>query len=53
MRAHLGLTQYKLKIDKFVDTSPTIGFNVERIENKKVAMTIWWDDLAREEEAAI
>eukprot|EP00330_Aristerostoma_sp_ATCC50986_P013897 CAMPEP_0114588984 /NCGR_PEP_ID=MMETSP0125-20121206/11555_1 /TAXON_ID=485358 ORGANISM="Aristerostoma sp., Strain ATCC 50986" /NCGR_SAMPLE_ID=MMETSP0125 /ASSEMBLY_ACC=CAM_ASM_000245 /LENGTH=144 /DNA_ID=CAMNT_0001785663 /DNA_START=107 /DNA_END=541 /DNA_ORIENTATION=- len=32
---------YKLKLDEFVSSVPTIGFNVETVEYKKLKMTIW------------
>lgn len=32
---------YKLKLGEFISTIPTIGFNVETVEFKKIKMTIW------------
>mmetsp|Transcript_35876 Transcript_35876/g.94013 ORF Transcript_35876/g.94013 Transcript_35876/m.94013 type:complete len:185 (+) Transcript_35876:214-768(+) len=32
---------YKLKLGEVVTTIPTIGFNVEQIEYKKLSMTVW------------
>ena len=36
---------YKLKLGKVVNTIPTIGFNVETVENNNIKFTIW--DLSR------
>lgn len=33
---------YKLKLGDVVTTIPTIGFNVETIEYKKLRMTMWY-----------
>lgn len=33
--------QYKLHLNEVVTTMPTVGFNVERVEYKKMHMTIW------------
>jgi len=32
---------YKLKLDEYISTVPTVGFNVETIEYKNLNMTIW------------
>jgi len=32
---------YKLKLGEIVNTIPTIGFNVERVEYKNVTFTVW------------
>ncbi|CAM9819338.1 unnamed protein product, partial [Laminaria digitata] len=32
---------YKLHLNEVVTTIPTVGFNVERVEYKKMDMTIW------------
>ncbi|KAG0709836.1 ADP-ribosylation factor [Suillus ampliporus] len=32
---------YKLKLGEVVTTIPTIGFNVETVEYKKIAFTVW------------
>jgi small GTP-binding protein len=32
---------YKLKLGEVVNTIPTIGFNVEQVEYKKLTMTVW------------
>ncbi len=32
---------YKLKLDENVTTIPTIGFNVETVQYKKVNFTVW------------
>lgn len=32
---------YKLKLGEVVHTIPTIGFNVETVDYKKVSMTVW------------
>lgn len=32
---------YKLHLNEFVDTIPTIGFNVESVEYNRMMMTIW------------
>ena len=32
---------YKLRLDKDITTVPTIGFNVERIKNKNLTITVW------------
>ena len=32
---------YKLKLDTYVNTIPTIGFNVESVKYKSLEMTIW------------
>lgn len=32
---------YKLKLGELVTTVPTIGFNVEQVNYKKLQMTIW------------
>jgi ADP-ribosylation factor 1/2 len=32
---------YRLKLDKTVVTSPTVGFNVETVEFKNIRFTIW------------
>jgi small GTP-binding protein len=32
---------YKLKLDQVVTTVPTIGFNVETVEFKNIAFTVW------------
>lgn len=32
---------YKLKLGEVVTTIPTIGFNVEQVEYKKLSMTVW------------
>jgi small GTP-binding protein len=32
---------YKLKLGEVVTTIPTIGFNVETVEYKNIAMTVW------------
>lgn len=32
---------YKLRLDKDITTVPTIGFNVERIKNKNMTITVW------------
>ena len=32
---------YKLKLDEYVQTIPTIGFNVETVEYKKIRFTMW------------
>ena len=32
---------YKLKLNEYLSTVPTIGFNVESIEYKNLKMTIW------------
>jgi len=34
-------TLYRLKLKKFVNTIPTIGFNVENIDYKNLRMTVW------------
>lgn len=37
----LTTVQYKLHLNEAVHTIPTVGFNVERVEYKKMEMTIW------------
>eukprot|EP00904_Undaria_pinnatifida_P013886 jgi/Undpi1/9628/HiC_scaffold_27.g12084.m1 len=32
---------YRLHLNEFVKTIPTVGFNVERVKYKKIDMTIW------------
>lgn len=32
---------YKLKLDENVTTIPTIGFNVETVQYKKINFTMW------------
>jgi len=32
---------YKLKLNEVVTTIPTVGFNVETVEYKKLSMTLW------------
>jgi len=32
---------YKLKLGEVVNTIPTIGFNVETVEYKKISFTVW------------
>ena len=32
---------YKLKLDEYLATIPTVGFNVETVEYKNLTMTIW------------
>merc|ERR1719242_2294963 len=32
---------YKLKLGEVVTTIPTIGFNVETVEYKKISFTVW------------
>ena len=32
---------YKLKLDKILQTIPTVGFNVESIKYKSLNMTMW------------
>ena len=32
---------YKLKLGESISTVPTIGFNVENVQYKKLSMTIW------------
>ncbi|KAH3744453.1 ADP-ribosylation factor 1 [Pelomyxa schiedti] len=32
---------YKLKLGDIISTTPTIGFNVETVEYKKVSFTVW------------
>jgi small GTP-binding protein len=32
---------YKLKLGEIVTTIPTIGFNVETVEYKKISFTVW------------
>ena len=32
---------YKLKIGEIIQTAPTIGFNMETIEFKKLKMNVW------------
>lgn len=32
---------YKLKLGEIVTTIPTIGFNVETVEYKKIQFTMW------------
>ena len=32
---------YKLRLNKDIITVPTIGFNVERIKNKNMTITVW------------
>merc|ERR1711948_209891 len=32
---------YKLKLNEVVTTIPTIGFNVETVEYKKLSFTVW------------
>ena len=34
-------TLYKLKLDEYVTSIPTIGFNVENVVYKNLSMTIW------------
>nr|CAX72018.1 ADP-ribosylation factor 3 [Schistosoma japonicum] len=34
-------TLYKLKLGEVVTTIPTIGFNVETVEYKKISFTVW------------
>lgn len=35
------MKQYKLHLNEVVQTIPTIGFNVERVEYNRMMMTIW------------
>lgn len=35
------LYQYKLHLNEVVHTIPTVGFNVERVEYRKMEMMIW------------
>lgn len=32
---------YKLKLGEVVSTVPSIGFNLERVENKNISITSW------------
>lgn len=32
---------YKLRLGEFIQTIPTIGFNVERNESKNISFTVW------------